>query len=606
MASRAMNRRRALALTTLACAVAGAGLLGGDGIAPGVAHAAEKAAGPLTFVNETSQRVNAIHDSAYRFDALFVDFNSDGCHDAFIVSHSDWGQTSRLWNNRCDGSGTFQYVSPSEGNYYIAGDPLVSGWVTRLDFNGDGKQDFWGRHGAATGGRYRNGSTAGATVPRFAAKESGCDDYCAYADITGSGNLEVVNNARRVVNMAGTQLRPASGSSAYPVVGDVTGDGWPDIVQPANGGYWRNDSGTLNWVAVPAFSGGRNMQILLADFNNDGHMDLFYLDGPQFSASNRGLLYRNNGSGGFTDASAGSGLEGIAASDYGNIIAADFDNDGFQDVLVSGVGYSVRLYRNNGNMTFTASTTTNFGAAGAGSEGAQPRADAADFDNDGRLDIIKTQAQSNIGLWRNTTNIDTNRWMKVRVRGGGGNSDGIGASVRWYRPGTNQLVAHMPVLTGEQHPLTHLHTGLGTNTTVDLEVRFPNGGPVHRFNNLASNQEVIVYRNGCLQSNWRPGSGWALAAPAGCSFSGGQTLRRNGSAPLSPATAGAAQATAAAASVPAPATSAAVGSAASAPVAVPAVQARTDRAAIRITPAALVLWRSFKLWFDRVRSRDLD
>ena len=605
MASRAMNRRRALALTTLACAVAGAGLLGGDGAAPGVAHAAEKAAGPLTFVNEATQRLNVIHDSSYRFDALFVDFNGDGCHDAFIVSHSDWGQTSRLWNNRCDGSNTFQYVSPAEGNYYIAGDPLVSGWVTRLDFNGDGKQDFWGRHGQATGGRYRNGSTAGAFVPRFAAKENGCDDYCAFGDITGSGNLEVVTNARRVLNMAGTQLRPASGSSAYLVVGDVTGDGWPDLVQPANGGYWRNDGGTLNWVAVPAFSGGRNMQILLADFNNDSHLDVFYLDGPQFSASNRGLLYRNNGSGGFTDASAGSGLESIASSDYGNIVAADFDNDGYQDLMVSGVGYSVRLYRNNGNMTFTASTTTNFGPAGAGSEGAQPRADVADFDNDGRLDIVKTQAPGNIGLWRNTTSTDGNRWMKVRVRGGGGNSDGVGASVRWYRAGTSQLIAHMPVLVGEQHPQTHLHTGLGTNATVDLEVRFPNGGPTHRFANLASNQEVIVYRDGCLLPNWNPGSGWPLASPSGCSFSGGTPRRRNGSAPLAPAATGAAQA-ATSAAAPVSAQASAGGDATPAPATAAAAQARTDRAAIRITPAALVLWRSFKAWFDRVAPHRLD
>src|SRR3546814_5793295 len=88
--------------------------------------------------------------------------------------------------------------------------------------------------------------------------------------------------------------------------------------------------------------------------------------------------------------------------------------------------------------------------------------------------------------------------MKVRVRGGGGNSDGVGASVRWYRPGTSQLVSHLDVAVGEQHPQTHLHTGLAGYQTVDLEARFPNGGPVHRFPNVASNQEVIVYRNGCI------------------------------------------------------------------------------------------------------------
>lgn len=599
MASRAMTRPRALALA-LMCACAGACFADqGAATAPRMSAATAKAAGPLSFVNEASQRVDSIPDSQYRFDALFVDFNSDGCPDAFVVSHSDLGATSRLWNNRCDGSGTFQHVPSSQTNHFISGAPYISGWVTRLDFNGDGKQDFWGRHGGQMSGRYRNGSSAGARIPSFAAKENGCEGYCAFGDITGSGNLELVTDTRQVTSMSGQQLRAASGGSAYQVVGDVTGDGWPDIVQPLRGGYWRNDRGTLTWVAQ-GFSGGNNMQILLADFDNDGDLDLFYLDGPQFSPSNRGLLYRNNGSGGFTDASSGSGLAGIAASDYGNIIAADFDNDGWQDLLVAGVGDSVRIYRNNGNMTFTASTSTSFGQASGdgpgGWQGGKPRADVADFDNDGRLDIVKTQFQSNLGLWRNTTNTDGNRWMKVRVRGTSGNSDGVGASVRWYRPGTSQLIAHMPVLVGEQHPQTHLHTGLGNNATVDLEVRFPNGGPTHRFANVASNQEIIVYRNGCKIDNWRPGSGWPLTAPSNCSFSGGggATLRRNGAAPLA-ATPASASGQAATAPAPARVVSAAPQPAASAAAPAPIATSSQPRQ-LRITPAALVLWRRFQGW----------
>src|SRR3546814_12756603 len=103
------------------------------------------------------------------------------------------------------------------------------------------------------------------------------------------------------------------------------------------------------------------MQILLADFDNDGDLDLFLLDGPKFSNSKQGLLYRNNGSGGFTDVSVGSGLADVAARDYGNIIAADFDNDGQQDLLVPGVWDSARLYRHNGNITVTPSTPTTLG-----------------------------------------------------------------------------------------------------------------------------------------------------------------------------------------------------------------------------------------------------
>lgn len=605
MASRAMIRSRALAVALL-CSCAGACLAEqGDPSAAGVPQAAAgaKAAGPLSFANEAAQRVDTIPDSQYRFDALFVDFNSDGCPDAFVVSHSDWGATSRLWNNHCDGSGRFQHVPSSQTSHYLPGSPLISGWVTRLDFNGDGKQDFWGRHGGAMSARYRNGSGNGAFVPRFAAKEEGCEGYCAFGDITGSGNLELVTDTRLVSSMSGKQLRPASGGSAYQVVGDVTGDGWPDIVQPARGGYWRNDRGTLNWVAVPTFSGGGFMQMLLADFDNDGDLDLFYLDGEQFSNSSRGLLYRNDGSGGFSDVSSASGLSGISASDYGNVIAADFDNDGWQDLMVAGVGDSVRIYRNNGNMRFSASTSTNFGAASGdvagGWQSGKPRADVADFDNDGRLDIIKTQFQSNLGLWRNTTNTDGNRWMKVRVRGTAGNSDGVGASVRWYRPGTSQLIAHMPVLVGEQHPQTHLHTGLGNHATVDLEVRFPNGGPTHRFANLASNQEVIVYRNGCRIENWRPGSGWPLSAPSNCSLAA-TPRRRNGAAPL---TAGGAAAGQAVAAAPAPARSAAVPAAVPvqpAEAATPANPSSQSPRQLRITPAALVLWRRFQGWLRAV------
>lgn len=567
-----------------------------------------RAAGPLTFVNETSQRIDTLHDSDYRFDALFVDFNSDGCPDAFIVSHSDWGATSRLWNNRCDGSGRFQFAPNANARYYIDGQPLVSGWVTRLDFNGDGKQDFWGRHGGAMSGRYRNGSTDGSFMPRFAAKENGCEGYCAFADITGKGNLEVITDTRLVSNISTrAQLHPMAGGKAFQVVGDVTGDGWPDILQPANGGYWRNDRGALAWVAVPAFTGGRNMQILLADFDNDGDLDLFLLDGPKFSDSTQGLLYRNNGSGGFTNVSTGSGLGNIAASDYGNIIAADFDNDGYQDLMVAGVASSVRLYRNNGNMTFTMSTDTNFGPAGgesgSGYETAKPRADVADFDNDGRLDIIKTQLQSNVGLWRSTVDTRGNRWMKVRVRGGGGNSDGIGASVRWYRPGTRQLVSHMHVLTGEQHPQTHLHTGLAGNQTVDLEVSFPNGGPVHRFANVASNQEVIVYRDGCMLTGWRPGNGWPLQPPANCVFAPPSTTASvNGAQPLippgvsQPGVGAAAGAVAGATAIDETAT----GDTHAQPLETTRGRVAAAERVVWITPPAVVWWRHFRRWLRTI------
>src|SRR3546814_6471497 len=109
----------------------------------------------------------------------------------------------------------FQYVPNDEARYFIDGQPIMSGWVTRLDFNGDGKQDFWGRPGGfVMSARYVNDSTGGSFMPHFARTENGCVGYCAFADFTGGGNLEVVNERRVGSNMAGAELRPASGDNA--------------------------------------------------------------------------------------------------------------------------------------------------------------------------------------------------------------------------------------------------------------------------------------------------------------------------------------------------------------------------------------------------------
>jgi hypothetical protein len=99
------------------------------------------------------------------------------------------------------------------------------------------------------------------------------------------------------------------------------------------------------------------------DYNNDGLPDLYVLSGqtlppsmtthPLDTAPNpppHNHLYRNNGDGTFTDVTAQAGL---APDLYATAVtAADYDNDGFQDLLVTGYG-RVILYHNNGNGTFT-------------------------------------------------------------------------------------------------------------------------------------------------------------------------------------------------------------------------------------------------------------
>ena len=99
------------------------------------------------------------------------------------------------------------------------------------------------------------------------------------------------------------------------------------------------------------------------------------------SATNR--LYRNNRDGTFTDVTAKAGLTrtGWASS----VTVGDFDNDGFDDLFITGYGYDA-LYRNNGDGTFTdvtakaglVPTATRYGAG----------CTWIDYDRDGRLDLL--------------------------------------------------------------------------------------------------------------------------------------------------------------------------------------------------------------------------
>ena len=92
-------------------------------------------------------------------------------------------------------------------------------------------------------------------------------------------------------------------------------------------------------------------------------------------------LYRNNGDGTFTDVTVKAGIQGTGY-DMG-VASADYDNDGHADLYVTGVGHNT-LYHNNGDGTFT-DVTTQAGVAGGGwSTGAL----FVDYDRDGRLDLI--------------------------------------------------------------------------------------------------------------------------------------------------------------------------------------------------------------------------
>ncbi len=473
----------------------------------------------IRFENVTATALDVQAQSDYRFDAVWTDFNGDGCPDPFIFGHAD-PATSRLWLNRCDGNGGFALADNQDVRYYINPPelPLGAGWMSVFDIDGDGREDFWLRHANMLAGRYLNGTPAGQFVPRFASKADACNNACVFGDIDGDGRLDIIEPDRRITDMvSGRELYPATRRKGEAIIFDVDGDGWPEVVQPGAGGYWQNRRGKLSWVDA-GLAG--EQPILAADLDGSGRLSLLTLTDTTDSRRGRIHLFRNDGEGRFSDITADSGLADLPViawhTGYGNGIAADLDNDGRLDLMLSAFDRreAVLLMRNLGGLRFERLTTA-FGAAGQGAEGSVARGDLADYDFDGRLDLVKTQAGSNIGLWRNVTAKD-NHWMQVRVRGGAHNSDAVGADVRWLSRDDGALVAHDVVQIGDRHPRRVLHGGLGRHQRVDLEVRYPHGGKSWRFDDLAADQAVIVFPDGCLLTGWRPGKGWPRQAPQKC------------------------------------------------------------------------------------------
>jgi Tfp pilus assembly protein PilF len=128
--------------------------------------------------------------------------------------------------------------------------------------------------------------------------------------------------------------------------------------------------------------------IAVFDYDNDGWPDVFIANGaslPGLEKTDAGFgnrLFHNNRNGTFTDVTAKSGLAGAGYSM--GVAAADYDNDGWVDLFVTGVR-SNTLYRNRGDGTFEDVTAR----AGVGGDGSWSVAAAwLDYDNDGWLDLF--------------------------------------------------------------------------------------------------------------------------------------------------------------------------------------------------------------------------
>jgi hypothetical protein len=201
-------------------------------------------------------------------------------------------------------------------------------------------------------------------------------------------------------------------------VGDYDNDGFDDLFVTALGQsrlFHNNHNGTFTDVTQKAgFSGPSELSTSAAwvDYDKDGRLDLVVgnyvqwtqesdlyctLDGknksyctPESYKGTAARLWHNRGDGTFEDVTQKTGL-GEPTSKTMGIAVLDYDNDGWPDILLSNDTQPNKLYRNNGNGTFSEKGVI---AGVAFSEDGVARAgmgvDASDYDHSGHPSVMIT------------------------------------------------------------------------------------------------------------------------------------------------------------------------------------------------------------------------
>ena len=169
-----------------------------------------------------------------------------------------------------------------------------------------------------------------------------------------------------------------------------------EVKLPRGIDFTLRNSPTSQKYLIETMPGG----VALLDYNNDGLLDIFLVNGGQLSdpmktpenferhdARYWNRLYRQNRDGSFTDVTEEAGLAKAGDGNYGmGVAVGDYDNDGYPDLYVTSYGKNI-LYHNNGNGTFTDVTAK----AGVGGGGWSVSAGFFDYDNDGKLDLFVTR-----------------------------------------------------------------------------------------------------------------------------------------------------------------------------------------------------------------------
>src|ERR1700722_995287 len=212
--------------------------------------------------------------------------------------------------------------------------------------------------------RWSKSSVTASLLPQQASNKAQADSSAPAAGESKDGDLLTLHRRSDVINPFRVQFR--------------------DVTQAAGIHFHHERASSSQKLYLETMGPG----VAWIDYNNDGYLDAFFVNSgvtPFFQpdAPPQPALYRNNRDGTFTDVTAQSKIHTDGTFFFG-VAVADYDNDGFPDIYMTGYRHSVLLH-NNGDGTFTDVTAK----AGVGDDGAWGTAAGwFDYDHDGKLDLL--------------------------------------------------------------------------------------------------------------------------------------------------------------------------------------------------------------------------
>ncbi len=432
------------------------------------------------FRNEGGMRFKDVTEEAgvagegYSMGAAAADYDNDGHVDLFVAGVN----RNILYHNL--GNGRFEDVTEKagikSGKWAVAG-----GW---FDYNNDGLLDLF----------VVNYAQWSIDTNRFCGDPSrNLRVYCHPEYFQGLTNTLYRNRGdgtfEDVTEKSGIGKHQGRGMGI--AFADYDDDGFMDVFvtndNQANFLFHNRGDGTFEEVGLQAgvalMNSGQTVSNMGADFrdyDNDGLPDIFVTD-----LNNETFpLFRNLGGGMFEDASYTSRLSVLSSARGGwSAGIVDLNNDGWKDLVSTNshaddnveefAAYHYRqpnsIFANLGDGTFWDVSPE------VGSDFQVPRAHRgcafADFNHDGKIDIVVSSLQDPAELWQNV-GPDDNHWINLKLVGTKSNRDGIGVRVR-----IGKQVNHMTTaLAYASSSHDGVHFGLGKAATIDkIEIRWPSG-----------------------------------------------------------------------------------------------------------------------------------